>query len=123
LTLNRKIPVHEGGSPKRIWLHAKDTAQAIMTVIDKNCENEIFNISGNFEQSNLETVTKIIELYFGKKTENISDFLDLKYKRPGHDFRYLIDDSKIRSLGWYPILEFDKELPSIVEYYKNNFIW
>jgi len=123
LTLNRKIPIHEGGSPKRIWLHAKDTATAIMTIIDKNCENDIFNISGDFEQSNLETVTKIIELYFGKKIPDVSAFLDLKYKRPGHDFRYLIDDSKIRSLGWHPTHDFDKELPLIVEYYKNNFIW
>lgn len=123
LIMNRKIPLHEMGSPKRIWLHAKDTARAIITIIDKNCENTIYNISGDFEQPNIDTVTQIIQLYFRGEVSNIQDFLDLKFKRPGHDFRYLIDDSRIRALGWNPLIKFNEELPAIVEYYKNNFIW
>ena len=48
-----------------MWLHAKDTALAIIKIIELKNKNEIYNISGNYEQSNYETVKKIIESYYG----------------------------------------------------------
>ena len=121
LSLDRKIPLHNGGTPIRNWLNADDTAEAVMVVIDSKVQNEIFNICGGFEQSNLETVSKIINLML--PNENVDDHLDLHIVRVGQDIRYALDDSKLRALGWSPKKIFDQELPKIVEYYKNNFIW
>ena len=53
LKLGKKIPLHDRGLPKRNWLHAKDTAKAIISVIESGKTNEIFNISGDFEQENI----------------------------------------------------------------------
>tara|TARA_R110000851_G_scaffold106449_9_gene225607 strand:+ start:2396 stop:3349 length:954 start_codon:yes stop_codon:yes gene_type:complete len=122
LQLGRKIPLHNNGSPVRTWLHAEDTAQSIIEIINSNIVNEIYNISGGFEQTNLETIKKLIILYYNSN-KDISELLDLSYSRPGQDIRYALDDSKLRSLGWYPKKDFDIELPNIIEYYKNKFIW
>ena len=120
LEIGKKIPLHNNGDPVRTWLHAEDTARAILTIIDNNKTNEIYNISGGYEQTNLETIKKILNIY------NITDIyskLDLTYSRPGQDVRYSLDDSKLRSIGWTPKKDFDNELDNIVTYYKNKFIW
>ena len=121
LMLGKKIPLHNNGTPVRNWLHAFDTADAIVTIIEKGVKNEIYNIAGGFEQSNYETVKKVIKEYNGDS--NIEKYLDFTYSRAGQDIRYALDDSKLRALGWEPTAIFDKELPGIVKYYKNKFIW
>jgi len=124
LELGRKIPLHNNGTPYRNWLHAKDTAEGIITIIESNTKNEIFNIAGGFEQSNIVTVEKIIKQYFGSLPSDYKDkYLDLSLKRPGQDLRYAINDDKLRALGWSPKCVFDEELVSIVDYYKSHFIW
>ena len=119
LSLDRKIPLHNNGTPIRNWLHADDTATAVITVIEQNVQNEIYNVCGGFEQSNLDTVSKILTLL----NKDIEDSLDFSYNREGQDVRYALDDSKLRSLGWTPKKIFDEELPDIVKFYKQNFIW
>jgi len=121
LHLGKKIPLHNGGTPIRNWLHAQDTANAIITIIESGKENEIYNICGGFERSNFETVLNVIKLYNGDK--DVDKYLDLSYSRIGQDVRYALDDTKLRNLGWKPKVLFDKELKYIVEYYKNKFIW
>ena len=125
LKLGRKIPLHNDGTPIRNWLNAADTAEAVLTIIDKEVTNEIYNIAGGFEQSNLDTVKKVIREYVDRDIteDNVRLFLDLSYSRAGQDVRYALDDSKLRSLGWEPKMNFDEELPKIVEYYKEKFIW
>jgi dTDP-glucose 4,6-dehydratase len=120
LELGKKIPLHNNGTPVRNWLHAHDTARAIVAIIEKGVENEIYNIAGGFEQSNYDTVSKVIKAYNGDDIEN---HLDLTYSRVGQDVRYALDDSKLKSLGWRPVVSFDETLPLIVDYYKNKFIW
>ena len=120
LKLDKKVPLHNNGTPIRNWLHAHDTARAIITIINKGVQNEIYNIAGGFEQSNYDTVSKVIKAYNGG---DIKNHLDLTYSRVGQDVRYALDDSKLKSLGWRPVVSFDDTLPSIVEYYKNKFIW
>ena len=63
LKVGRKVPLHNGGTPVRMWLHAKDTAQAIIKIIESKLKNQIYNISGDFEQSNLDTVKKIFKSF------------------------------------------------------------
>jgi dTDP-glucose 4,6-dehydratase len=121
LSLDRKIPLHNNGTPIRNWLHADDTTAAVITVIEQNVQNEIYNVCGGFEQSNLDTVKKILTLY--NNIDNMEDHIDFSYSREGQDVRYALDDSKLRSLGWAPKKVFDKELLEIVKYYKNKFIW
>jgi dTDP-glucose 4,6-dehydratase len=123
LNLGRKIPLHNSGSPIRNWLHAEDTANAIIKIIESNVKNEIYNIAGGFEQSNLDTVKKILEIYLNTKDFNLVDYIDLSYSRQGQDVRYALDDTKLRSLNWKPNKVFDEEIKSIVNYYNNKFIW
>ncbi len=125
MKLGRKIPLHNGGSPIRNWLHAQDTANAVITIIenDKKSVNQIYNIAGGFEQSNLDTVTKILKLMTGIWNSEFEEYLDFSFSRKGQDVRYALDDSKLRKLGWKPKKQFDSELSSIVEYYKHKFIW
>ena len=133
LTLGKKIPLHDNGTPVRIWLHAKDTASAIIKIIESGVKNEIYNISGNFETQNIEVVNKILEhmeidtnIYLGPGEpigKDSSDYIDTDFSRQGQDVRYSIDDSKLKELGWNNECDFYEELPHIVKYYKENFVW
>jgi len=121
LKLGKKIPLHNNGTPIRNWLHAADTAEAVITIIESGVKNEIYNIAGGFEQSNWDTVEKVIKEYFGDV--DVKSYLDLSYSRVGQDIRYALDDSKLKALGWEPKKQFDNELSGIIEYYKEKFIW
>ena len=120
LTVGRQVDLHDGGLPVRTWLHAEDTARAVLAIIDSGVKNEIYNISGNLEITNLTVVQKIIREFNGDKdcSKYLKDMV-----RQGQDQRYSIDDSKLKSLGWSPTAKFDTELAKIVKYYKENFIW
>ena len=122
LLRGKKINLHNDGTPIRNWLHAEDTADAVMTIIDSGKTNQIYNVAGGFEQTNKETVRKVITA-FNNSTKDWDKYLDFSAVRPGQDVRYALDDSKLRELGWSPKKIFDEEIPKIVEYYKNNFIW
>jgi len=123
LNLDRKIPLHNNGEPYRNWLHAEDTAQAVITVIEKGSVGEIYNVAGGFEQKNIETIRKVIECYGLNEYESYLNHIDFSCSRPGQDIRYALNDIKLRSLGWSPKKEFDLELKNIVNYYKQKFIW
>ena len=119
LSLGKPAPLHDAGTPRRTWLHASDTASAIIKIIEAGVKNEIYNISGNYEDENLVVANKIIKTMRLKGT----GLLDLSVKRPGQDVRYAVDDSKLKKLGWYPRANFDIELKKIIKYYTNNFVW
>ena len=126
LNRGKKIRLHDNGDPIRNWLHASDTAEAVMTIIKSGKVNEIYNVAGGFEQSNRDTVKKIIKAYSGPNLANDwKDYVDFTYSRKGQDVRYSLDDSKLRSLGWEPKKKFDDEIQSIVDHCKNrrNFRW
>lgn len=121
LRLGREIPLHDNGMPIRNWLHASDTAEAIIRIVESGVTNEIYNISGGLEKRNIEVVTQIIHEMFGNV--DINQYIDFSTKRQGVDIRYSIDDSKLRNLGWKPKTNFDEELSKIINYYNNKFIW
>ena len=127
LSRGRKIRLHNKGEPYRNWLHAEDTAAAVIKIIESGAINQIFNVSGGFEQKNKETVSKIINSYFNgsydSEYDKASDLLDLEYAREGQDVRYSVNDAKLRSLGWEPKKVFDQEIDRIVRHCKTNFKW
>ena len=124
LSLGKPIPLHDEGLPKRTWLHAADTAQAIITLIEAGVKNDIFNISGNYEDQNIVVAKKIIDMYYlGGCKGKYEEHLNTTIKRQGQDVRYAINDSKIKALGWEPRADFDTELKLIVDYYAKHFVW
>jgi dTDP-glucose 4,6-dehydratase len=123
LTLGKKIDLHDRGEPRRTWLHADDTARAVLTIIDANVKNEIYNIAGNTELPNREVIKKILKNYINEAaSENWEDYIS-ESSRVGQDVRYAINDSKLLALGWQPQANFDKALEEIVQYYIENFVW
>lgn len=122
IKLGRKIPLHNNGTPIRNWLHAFDTAAAVIAIINSDIKNEIYNVCGGFEQSNIDTVKKILEVS-SLNSSNINDYVDFSFNRIGQDVRYALDDSKLKKLGWQPSKIFDQEIVNIVKYYNNKFIW
>ena len=123
LELGKKIDLHDQGRPVRTWLHAGDTARAVLAIIDSAHTNEIFNISGNIELPNCEVIKKILLYYFNANHDHDwQDFIE-DSQRQGQDIRYSIDDNKLKTLGWHAQANFDQELVKIVEHYRNNFVW
>jgi len=127
LSLGRKIPLHNHGTPYRNWLHASDTAEAVITLIEKGQIGEIYNVAGGFEQQNIETIKQVItefnQIVNWEDFHDINQYVDFSYHRPGQDVRYALDDSKLRALGWEPKCVFSEEITCIVSYYKSKFIW
>jgi dTDP-glucose 4,6-dehydratase len=120
--VEKKLPLHNYGNSIRTWLHVKDTANAVIKIIDSGIENEIFNVSSHFELKNIEVCDKIIDIYF-PDTKDKSQFYDFSYQRPGEDLRYSLCDEKLRSLGWKEEAIFEEEIVEIAKYYRDKFIW
>jgi dTDP-glucose 4,6-dehydratase len=112
---NQSVPVYGKGHQIREWLHVADCARGIFLVLEKGNEGEIYNIGSCFEQRNIETVKTILRI-LGLK-ENLIRFVP---DRPGHDFRYSVDCTKIRKLGWRPQISFDEGIASTVTWYKSS---
>lgn len=123
LELGRPIDLHNGGEPRRTWLHAADTARAVMTVIDSGSVNQIYNISGNYETANREVIQKILTMKISADAADHWQDYVIDSERQGQDVRYSINDSKLKALGWLPQADFDTELENVVKYYSNNFVW
>jgi dTDP-glucose 4,6-dehydratase len=127
LQRGKKVRHHDEGLPTRNWLHASDTAEAVIKVIESGKVNEIYNVEGGFEQQNVVTAKKVINCFYNYsiKAEHKSwyNLVDLTHKREGQDVRYALNDDKIKKLGWKAVKKFDEEICDIVEYYKNNFRW
>lgn len=115
----KKFPLHQQGTPRRTWLHVEDTVNAIHHIIDSEITNSIFNISGNYEDSNLNVAKKIVTLLTG--SDDLEPYCDFSYSRPGQDIRYSVDSSKLQKLGWSNRIMFDYSLPEIIEHYRKRF--
>jgi dTDP-glucose 4,6-dehydratase len=123
LTVDRKIDLHDHGEPRRTWLHANDTARAVLAIIDAGVKNEIYNISGNIELPNKEVIKRLLHFYYNKDLDNVWESYTVNSNRQGQDVRYAIDDSKLKSLGWLAQANFDYELSQVVDYYRTHWIW
>jgi len=122
LSLGKKIPLHGDGLYVRNWLHVDDTVAAILHIFEHGERNRIYNVSGNYEATNREVVEKLLCSYFGHPVP-LEQHVEFNYVRLGEDVRYSLDDSAVRSLGWRPTHEFDAELRSAVDHYRDRFVW
>lgn len=116
---NLPIPVYGTGEAVRDWLYVADHCDAIGHILEKGTSGEIYNISAGNEVTNISIVEHILEL-LDKPSSLITHVQD----RPGHDMRYSLDSSKLRSaLDWHPHHGFDDALKKTVEWYTENEVW
>jgi len=116
---DRPLPVYGAGAQVRDWLYVEDHCTAIYAVMTKGAAGEVYNIGGNNEKQNIEVV-KLLLKELGKNEKLIEYVKD----RPGHDFRYAIDNGKITSqLGWTPAYTFELGMKKTIEWYLENQEW
>ncbi len=124
----REIPVYGNGMNVRDWLYVRDHCEAIQAVIEKGELGETYNIGGDNEITNIQIVNSICSildretpLKTGKSFSEQIVFVD---DRPGHDFRYAIDATKIQKrLGWKPKESFQSGIKKTISWYLDNQIW
>ena len=116
---DESLPVYGSGENVRDWLYVKDHCSAIDLVMRNGRNGEVYNIGGHNERTNLQVVKTILK-ELGKPETLITYVKD----RPGHDMRYAIDPTKIRSeLGWQPETSFDDGIKQTIRWYLNNRTW
>jgi dTDP-glucose 4,6-dehydratase len=113
-----QLPVYGDGRQRREWLHVEDHGAAVEIVLRHGGSGEIYNVGGQ-ERENMEVVRRILDLT-GASPDLVRHVTD----RPGHDRRYALDSSKLRSLGWSPQHSFDAGgLEATVEWYREHRDW
>ncbi len=126
----RPLPVYGNGQQVRDWLYVEDHAKALYTVLQKGQTGETYNIGGHTGKKNIDvvdTLCDLLEELAPEKPEGIECFKDLitfVEDRPGHDQRYAIDATKIKTeLGWEPEETFETGLHKTVQWYMDNPVW
>ncbi|MDD4497764.1 MAG: dTDP-glucose 4,6-dehydratase [Methanosarcinaceae archaeon] len=119
LLLNgEKVPVYGKGQNIRDWIYVRDHCSAVDCLLHKGEEGEIYNIGGGNELTNIEITHRLLKLL--GKDESLIKFVE---DRKGHDFRYSLDCSKLRKMGWKPEFSFDEALEKTVKWYVENRWW
>ncbi len=125
----RELPVYGDGRNVRDWLYVVDHCAAILAVLEKGRIGETYNVGGNSEKQNIEVVQTICDLLDvrvglpvdGRPRRSLIRFVK---DRPGHDRRYAIDATKIRSeLGWAPSVDFNEGIGRTIDWYLQNRDW
>ncbi|MCX7797876.1 MAG: dTDP-glucose 4,6-dehydratase [Melioribacter sp.] len=116
---NKKLPVYGKGLNIRDWIFVIDHCRAIELVLEKGKEGEVYNIGANCEMRNIDIVRLIL-----RKLNKSEDLIEFVKDRPGHDYRYAIDSSKIQNeLGWKPLFNFENALDNTIDWYIKNRDW
>lgn len=124
----KPLPVYGSGKNIRDWLFVEDHVEALYKVILNGKVGESYNIGGNNEKTNLEVVNEICAILDRvkprKSSSSYSDLITFIEDRPGHDFRYAIDASKIiNQLDWTPSKTFSSGLEKTIKWYIKNEGW
>jgi len=108
------------GENVRDWIHADDHSSAVLTILDRGVIGETYLIGADGEEDNKSVVETLLEL-MGQPT----DAYDLVTDRPGHDLRYAIDSTRLRTeLGWQPrYTNFREGLEATIQWYRDNEAW
>ncbi len=113
------VPVYGEGKNVRDWLFVEDNCAAIDLILHKGRIGETYNVGGNAEMRNIDVVRKVMKIM--AKDDSLITFVK---DRPGHDYRYALDTSKIgRELGWRPSVSVDEGLQKTVQWFKRNEWW
>jgi len=113
-----EVPVYAKGANVREWLYVADCARAIFLILRKGRLGEAYNIGSGHEKTNLVTVKSVLRLL--GRPERLIRFVQ---DRPGHDFRYSLDCSKARRLGFRPQWDFESGMKQTVSWNVNHFSW
>ena len=124
----KSLPVYGKGEQIRDWLHVHDHCRAIRRVLEAGVAGETYNISGNNQSNNLDTVRMVCslldEMLPSSRHAPHERLIRFVEDRPGHDFRYELDSSKIRDeLGWSPEETLESGLRKTVAWYLANESW
>ncbi len=115
----KKVPVYGDGMQIREWIYTEDHCRAIDVISQKGNIGEAYNIGTGFRIPNMEVTKRLLDLT-GRDESHIEYVAD----RAGHDRRYALDSSKLRTeLGWAPTVTFDEGMAQTVEWYKTNKEW
>ncbi|MDC0186981.1 dTDP-glucose 4,6-dehydratase [Candidatus Nitrosopelagicus sp.] len=115
----KNIPIYGNGKNIRDWIFVNDHCDAIYKILLNGKSQEFYNISGNNEISNLEIVNEILKIM--DKSNDLIEFVD---DRPGHDYRYSLNSSKInQDLNWSPKINFKNGLETTIDWYLKNSEW
>ncbi|MBM63952.1 MAG: dTDP-glucose 4,6-dehydratase [Acidobacteria bacterium] len=112
------LPLYGDGLQIRDWLHVNDHCRAIDLLIERGKNGEVYNIGGANEVTNIELANRILTIL-----DRPSSLIKQVSDRPGHDRRYSLDTTKLRSLGWQQEHQFSEGLRTTVEWYQNNDWW
>lgn len=116
---DKPVPVYGEGKNVRDWIFVEDCCAGIATILDRGKAGEVYNVGGESEKRNIDIVRIILKL-LGKDESYVTFVKD----RPGHDYRYALDNTKIKSgLGWAPKINIKEGLSRTVTWYKNNPLW
>ncbi len=116
---DQPLPVYGDGSNVRDWIHVEDHCRALETVLERGRIGEIYNVGARSEMPNLAIVKTLLARL--EKPETLIRFVE---DRPGHDFRYSIDPSKIeKELGWKPERDLARGLAETVDWYLGHRPW
>lgn len=116
----RKPKLYGTGENVRDWIHTEDHSSAVLTILEKGKIGETYMVGAEGEKNNKDVVELILEL-LGKDAKDYDHVKD----RPGHDLRYAIDATKLRTeLGWEPkYTDFESGLADTIKWYQNNDAW
>ncbi|SDW70426.1 dTDP-glucose 4,6-dehydratase [Amycolatopsis xylanica] len=113
------VPLYGDGANVREWIHVDDHCQAVQLVLEGGAPGEIYNVGGGTDLSNRDMTERLLELC-GADWSSVKQVED----RKGHDLRYALDDTKIRTgLGYRPRVPFDRGLAEVVDWYRDNRDW
>lgn len=124
---NKELPVYGDGKNIRDWLYVEDHVKAIWLIMQKGLKGETYNIGCNNEWQNIDLVHLLCErgaVLQGKHKDTYKKNITFVKDRPGHDRRYAIDCTKLKTtLGWIPSDNFYEELDNTVKWYMDNKEW
>ncbi len=114
----KNIEIYGEGKNVRHWLHVEDTCAGIFHILISKMKNEVLNIGSGEYLTNLDLANIILE-----KLELDNSRLSFIKDRPGHDYRYAINFSKLQESGWNPVFNLKESIEEIIDWYKNNKNW